>query len=352
MVIGNPFPLKQNSGKSFMGSVVLGKGFLMSPYEAERLIIKDPRNKEVLFPYLNGDDLNNDPQQQPSRWVINFFDWPEAKARTYPDCFEIVEKLVKPERMEQNDKGGKEQWWRFLRPRKELYETISQLDQVMAINRHAKHLLISIGQKNIVYSEATIVLALDSYSHFSILSSSIHEAWAWKNSSTMGASTLRYSASKAFETFPFPAQLSKNLEELGYELYMRRKEIMTSYKIGLTDLQNLYNSNDIQSSDSYSSILKIREICRSIDLLVLAAYKWEDIDLAHDFYDMSHLPENDRVRFTIHPDSKKEILKRLSSLNLELHVTGAKHELKSANREKKKINSSSTNIDLFTEGSD
>src|SRR5690606_24131999 len=110
--------------------------------EAEMLIAKDPRNKEVLFPYLNGDDLNNDPAQKPSRWVINFFDWPEEKAWTYPDCFEIVERLVKPERMQQNDKGGKEKWWQFLRPRNELYKTISQLDQVMAINRNTKHLLL------------------------------------------------------------------------------------------------------------------------------------------------------------------------------------------------------------------
>ena len=29
-----------------------------------------------LFPYLNGEDLNSRPDQSPSRWVINFFDWP------------------------------------------------------------------------------------------------------------------------------------------------------------------------------------------------------------------------------------------------------------------------------------
>lgn len=125
-MLGNPYPLKQNAGKSFQGSIVLGKGFVLTPEEAEALIAKDPRNKEVLFPYLNGEDLNNDPEQKPSRWVINFFDWTEEKARTYPDCFEIVERLVKPERMIQNDKGGKEKWWQFLRPRNELYETISK----------------------------------------------------------------------------------------------------------------------------------------------------------------------------------------------------------------------------------
>ncbi|HEY8928510.1 MAG TPA: DNA methyltransferase, partial [Mucilaginibacter sp.] len=48
-VIGNPYPIKANAGKSFQGSIVLGKGFVLSPEEAEILIKKDPRNKEVLF---------------------------------------------------------------------------------------------------------------------------------------------------------------------------------------------------------------------------------------------------------------------------------------------------------------
>ena len=51
---------------------------------------------------------------------------------------------------------------------------------------------------------------------------------------------------------------------------------------------------------------------------VLDAYGWDKdgpdgpaIDLRHDFYEVDYLPENDRVRFTIHPDARREILKRL-----------------------------------------
>ncbi len=49
-------------------------GFVLTPEEAQALIEKDPRNKDVLFPYLNGQDLNSNPDQSPSRWVINFHD--------------------------------------------------------------------------------------------------------------------------------------------------------------------------------------------------------------------------------------------------------------------------------------
>jgi hypothetical protein len=75
-VTGRPYRLKANEGKSFQGSIVLGMGFVLTPEEAERLVDKDPRNKDVLFPYLNGEDRNSRPDQSPSHWVINFFDWP------------------------------------------------------------------------------------------------------------------------------------------------------------------------------------------------------------------------------------------------------------------------------------
>jgi hypothetical protein len=84
-VTGNPYRLKANEGKSFQGSIVLGMGFVLTPEEAQRLIDKNPRNRDVLFPYLNGEDLNSRPDQSPSRWVINFFDWPIERAMEYPD---------------------------------------------------------------------------------------------------------------------------------------------------------------------------------------------------------------------------------------------------------------------------
>lgn len=56
-----------------------------------------------------------------------------------------------------------------------------------------------------------------------------------------------------------------------------------------------------------------------MDETVLKAYGWTDINLAHDFYEVEYLPENDRIRYTISPAARKEILKRLLKLNHEIH---------------------------------
>jgi len=130
-IVGNPYRLVANNNKSFQGSIVLGMGFVLTPQESMELIEKDERNKQVLFPYLNGEDLNTSPSQSPSRWVINFHDYPLSLdtdnqdkpkgppyATDFPDCLDIVERLVKPERERKRDNGEfvlrkplPQKWW-------------------------------------------------------------------------------------------------------------------------------------------------------------------------------------------------------------------------------------------------
>ena len=341
-------PLKANDGKSFIGSYVLGMGFVLSSDEAQELIARDQRNKNVLFPYLNGEDLNTHPEQKPSRWVINFFEWDEETAKSYPDCYKILEDKVKPERLTKNDQRGREKWWQFLRVRRELYDAISELDQVMVLPRVSKYFLVSIAHRNIIYSEATVVIGLNSFFSYAVLSSVIHEIWAWKNSSTMKGDALRYSASRAFETFPFPHTSSYILEDLGRDLHRLRKDLMFKYKIGMTDLQNIYHNEDLKPNSPYfDDILIMRQLHKKIDCLVLKAYNWEDMEFEHNFYSLEYLPENDRVRYTVGFEARKVILNKLLFLNIQRYGEEliADGEI---NKNKKKT-SKSEGINLFSQ---
>lgn len=44
------------------------------------------------------------------------------------------------------------------------------------------------------------------------------------------------------------------------------------------------------------------------------------------FYEVNYLPENDRLRSTIHPEARKEILKRLLELNHKIHEEESREE--------------------------
>ena len=82
----DPARLAANAGKSFQGSIVLGMGFtfddtdrkgVASPLaEMQRLIEKDPRNRQAIFPYIGGEEVNTSPTHAHHRYVINFRDYP------------------------------------------------------------------------------------------------------------------------------------------------------------------------------------------------------------------------------------------------------------------------------------
>jgi hypothetical protein len=47
------------------------------------------------------------------------------------------------------------------------------------------------------------------------------------------------------------------------------------------------------------------------------AYGWQDLALGHGFFEVENRPEHDRVRFSISPAARAEILRRLLDLNLK-----------------------------------
>lgn len=116
--------LKANVGITFIGSVVNGMGFILTSEEAQKMLDADPKNSDVIFPYLNGSDLNSDPYQSPSRFVINFWDWSEERAKTYLEPYERVLSLVKPIREKLNRAKYRDRWWHYSEAVPNLYHTI------------------------------------------------------------------------------------------------------------------------------------------------------------------------------------------------------------------------------------
>ncbi|UUO15317.1 Eco57I restriction-modification methylase domain-containing protein [Dolichospermum heterosporum] len=319
---GNPYQLATNKSKSFQGSIVLGMGFTMSPEEAQALIEKDPKNQDVLFPYLNGQDLNTNPDQSPSRWVINFKDWPldaeyddpkkpkgKPYVSDYPDCLAILEEKVKPDRealkpINHFNKFASKYWWKYGGPRVELYNEIARMERVISVAATSRTLAFTIAPSNIVFSNTIYIFTLDSLDYFTILQSMINESWTREYASSMKGD-LRYNATDCFETFPFPTSTA-NLEQIGEKYYTHRQNIMLTRQEGLTKTYNRFHNPDESNPD----IEQLRTLHIEMDKAVAAAYGWEDIDLDHDFHETKQ-----GIRFTICENARREILDRLLQLN-------------------------------------
>jgi hypothetical protein len=305
-VSGLAHRLMSNAGRCFQGSVILGTGFLLTPEEAERLISQDPRNADILEPYLSGEDLNGSPEQSPNRWVINFGQRTFKDAKDYPDCMTIVQRDVRPLRDQSKRELYRKHWWLFAERCPGLYGAIETFDRVIAITLHSKTVTPSFVSTGGVFGHSLGVFAYDDGAHFGILSSGFHYWWAVTRASTL-ETRIRYTPTDCFETFPQP-ELTEAVGKAGDALDTRRRALMLERWEGLTKTYNRVHNPNEHAED----IAELRRLHVELDHAVAAAYGWDDLPMDHDFYDTRQ-----GVRYTLGPTTRTELLDRLLELNHE-----------------------------------
>ena len=158
-------------------------------------------------------------------------------------------------------------------------------------------------------------------------------------------SDLNYSPGKTYSTFPFPKRafdgdIASNYRDL-------RLSLCNSLSVGFTGLSKIINNQGINidvlcenfnlpihlAKSSFDEIIKFRRNIKELDDAILTSYEWSDIHSNHGFYELEFLPENDNIRYTIHPEARKEILKRLLLLNQERY----EEEIKKGLHKKKDV---------------
>ncbi|MGA5541291.1 DNA methyltransferase [Mycobacterium sp. NPDC051198] len=311
---GKPVQLLENAGITFQGCIVLGMGFILTPDEAHVWIEEDPRNSDVLFPYINGEDLNSRPDCSGSRWAIDFNDQTEEHARTYRLPYSRIAETVKPERQRTRPNGEyvqrkplPQRWWQYAEKRPALRKAIAGFDEVLVIALVSKTVMPARVPTGQVFAHKLAVFATASYTDQAVLSSSLHQAWAIKYGSTM-RTDVNYSPSDVFETLPRPEE-SDALESAGRTIDDERREIMLRRNLGLTKLYNLVNNPDIADS-SDPDVARMRAIHVELDKAVMDAYGWSDILLDHGFHTYRQME-----RWTVSPAARVEILDRLLEEN-------------------------------------
>ena len=362
----DPVRLVANANQSFQGSIVLGMGFTFDDTDAKgvatplvemrRLVQENPRNGDVIFPYVGGHEVNTSPTHQHHRYVINFrdyplrradlgsqwrdadtrrrttwlgdgvvpVDYPDPVAADWPDLLAIVEEKVKPARahLTKNAIGRKRAkfWWRFGSLAKELNAAIADLERVLFHGFTCQHLQFALLARDIVYAGPHNVFPLPTHAAFCALQCRLHEIWARFFGSTL-EDRLRYTPSDVFETFPFPRDWTTDttLEAAGEAYYDFRADLMVMNNEGLTKTYNRFHDPDDRNPD----IAELRTLHAAMDRAVLDTYGWTDIPTECEF-----LPEHDdddegssrrkkRYRYRWPDPVHDEVLGRLMELNAE-----------------------------------
>jgi hypothetical protein len=340
-VAGNAHRLAANRGLSFQGSNLLGMGFVLTPEQAKEMLVADGRNAEVVKPYLVGEDLNQQPDGAPSRWVIDFRDWSKECACTYRLPFAHVEDDVRPERQKSNDRLARNNWWRFTRPRVELYKQLQGNNRCISITITSKTVQPMLVPTGVVFGHKLVVFALDGDADFGVLSSNVHREWAIARGSTMRVDP-NYSPSDCFETLAQPP-LTKEIDRLGNQLNSHRSALMLDRQEGLTTTYNRVHNPDEHADD----IVRLREIHVELDYAVRDAYGWDDLGLGHGFHETKF-----GVRYTFAPLPRQEVLDRLLELNHERYAEEVRqglHDKAKAKRKPKAVAPGTMTLELGDE---
>ena len=321
-----------------------------------RLIEKDPRNAERIFPYLGGEEVNNSPTHSHHRYAINFEgfpldrdiesaswqdaddrqrrdwlragsvpdDYPGAVAADWPDLLATVMEKVRSERLMDNRENYRRLWWQFAERRPGLASELSRASRALVISRVSQMVAFVFVATNIVPAETTVAIVLEQLLAFCVLQSRPHEIWARFMASSL-EDWLRYAPTDCFETFPFPANYEINpaAEIAGKTYYEFRADVMVRNNERITKTYNRFHRPDEYSPD----ILKLRELHDAMDRAVLDAYGWHDLQPVCEFFpefddeddedSESTRPRQKRYRYRWPDDIHDEVLARLLALNRE-----------------------------------
>jgi hypothetical protein len=309
----SPHRLRENRNIIFRGPTIGGQGFILGSKERKRLISEDPRSQEIIKPFLTGQDINQEPNQQAPRYAIDFEDFEEEKARQYEACWKRLFHTVRLQRKGNKIERRELYWWQYIGRQVKLYRTIKSLDRILACGEVSKYWSVSWVDPDQVFAGKVVVFALSKDSDYAILNSCFHIEWAEKTSSRLKGDPS-YSLAKTFETFPRP-ESNKQMENIGEIYHKNRRQLMLDRQEGLTTAYNRFHDPDEKAED----IVHLRELQVEMDHAVAAAYGWQDLALDHGFHETAQ-----GIRYTISEAARREVLTRLLKLNHQRYAEEVK----------------------------
>jgi hypothetical protein len=223
---------------------------------------------------------------------------------------QLIEERVKPERATKNRDAYRERWWRYAELSKATYEAIGDRKWVIARSIVSPWHLFNIIEMPVVFTNKVAVIPFD-FDYFTVLQSSIHEAWAVRYATAMGSTGLSYYPAKCVDNYPFPTDIT-HLATIGKEFHSARRAAEGAQGWSPVQLAQHICHPSLDSEELRS----LRMLIRKLDTAVVTAYGWTDLAanegaaLRHGFHETKQ-----GMRWTLHSDVRREVLDRLLALN-------------------------------------
>ncbi|MCB9893367.1 MAG: class I SAM-dependent DNA methyltransferase [Planctomycetes bacterium] len=256
------------------------ESFLVTRQKAERLLNKDNKLSEVLFPFLTADELLSEDGGIPNRYVIDFHPKSVFEAQRYSALFSGIQEKVLPDReaaarreKQRNEEALSEnpdarvnrhhanflaKWWLLSYAREELMRELETLPRYIACGRVTKRPIFEFISTTIHPNDALQVFPLaDDYS-FGVLQSRQHWEWFIARCSTLKAD-FRYTSNTVFDTFPWPQNPKRKhvraVASAAVALRQIRRKTMADQHLSLRDLYRIAEQPGVNAVKSAHATL-------------------------------------------------------------------------------------------------
>lgn len=277
--------VNQHPGICCQGQTHGDEGFLIEPCEFKKHFSSN-LCKQVIHPYLIGDDMLGRPDRTPSRYVIDLSNsndvtsamaFGSASTRIRDLVLPVMQANAEAEKKETKKNKGPRQshfkhWWKFWRARTEIMPAIASLPRYIVCVRVTKRPIFEFVSPEIHPNDSLQVFAFDDDYSFGILQSDTHWKWFTARCSTLKGDP-RYTSESVFETFVWPqnptqAQVQK-IACAAVDLRKVRCSVME--KNGWT-LRELYRTLQVPGANL------LRDAHDNLDAAVRSAYGMDEED--------------------------------------------------------------------------
>ena len=270
--------LKANLNCCFTGVTPIGRGFVVSLSQMESWNKANKNNHKVIRPFLEGNDLVENPYTGLKNWIIDFNDMSIEEASAYIQPFQWVKSKVKPERDLNRRQTYQTYWWQLGEKRPAMRQALESLSQYFAVPQTSKWAIFLPCSGEWLPNARTRIVASEDFYVLGILTSRLHRIWMEAQMSTL-EDRISYTHNSCFETFSFP-QLSPNISKKAkqniekiraamQELHQYRSQQMESKQWGITKLYNEY------FHEPASQLYKLHA---RLDKFVMQAYGFNEDD--------------------------------------------------------------------------
>jgi hypothetical protein len=284
--VQNTVSLKANRDIAIQGMNPLGLGFRLTAEDLAMMRIDSTNPPPNLKPYLIGRDLVQRPEH---KWVIDFYGFTEQEASNADaKLFQHLLTHVKPERDQNRRAVRRQNWWLFGENAPTLRRGVESLKRFIGTCRTAKHRIFVFIPANYIVDAKIVGIALDDALQLSVLTSRIHQVWAFRTGAWLGVGNdSNYNHAICFNRFPFPSDVSpdlkKRIRDEGEALDTVRKNVLgQNPDLTLTGIYNVVEAlraNRLLSADERDIhdrglVSVIQQHHESIDQYVAEAYGW------------------------------------------------------------------------------